>query len=273
MVKSIKNRSYFKINLSLSVLYRRDDGYSEIETVMYPIIDNELSDEIEISLADQFSFTTSGIEVDCAVEDNLCVKAFRAMQQRFSLPEVHIHLHKSIPFGAGLGAGSANATEVLKITNQLFELSLSAQELEDIASTLGSDTPFFVRSTPSLARGRGEVLSDIDVTLSGYYIYFVKPDVGVSTAVAYRGVEPHIPALMPSEAIDYPIERWQEVLHNDFEPAIFKELPILSDIKQSLINSGAIYASMSGSGSTVFGIFREMPPIEFPFFTHCSYIE
>ncbi len=268
----MKNSSYFKINLALSVLFRREDGFSEIETVMFPILDDTLCDEIEITLSDSFSFSSSGIEVDCPWEENLCVRAYRIMQSRYKLPDVAIHLHKRIPFGAGLGAGSANATEVLKITNSLFSLEISDAELEDIATELGSDTPFFVKSRSVVARGRGERLSPIEINLSNHYIFFVKPDVGVSTVAAYRAVIPKTPEILPSQAVRYPLGEWQEKVVNDFEEPIFRELPILSQIKQTLIDSGAIYASMSGSGSTIFGIFRDKPTLEFPYFTHCTYI-
>lgn len=262
--------SNYKINLGLNILFRREDGFSEIETVMYPVSDNSLCDIVEMVLCESFMLTSSGIEVDCPVEKNLCTRAFRLMQERFSLPEVHIHLHKRIPFGAGLGAGSANAVAVLKLCNSVFKLNLDSCELRDIAAELGSDTAFFVDSVPSVARGRGEELEVVEVDLRGYYLVLVKPEVGVSTAEAYRGVTPSVEGVMPSEAIGLPISEWQATLNNAFEESIFKTLPVLSEIKAELIGKGAIYSAMSGSGSTIFGIFEERPDISFPHFTHIT---
>lgn len=255
-----------KINLSLSTLSKRLDGFTEIETVMYPLPDT-LCDIVEMVKSDSFEFSSSGILVDCSEKENLCVKAYTLMQKRFNLSPVKIHLHKQIPFGAGLGAGSANAVAVLKLCNSLFELDLGCETLENLAQELGSDTAFFVRNTPAIARGRGELLTPIEINLKGYYILIVKPDIGVSTAEAYKGVELHAPTIPIEEALKQPIERWKELLYNDFEPSIFAKLPLLAHLKQVLYDSGALFASMSGSGSTIYAIFDHKPKNQFPYFT------
>lgn len=259
-----------KINLALSVIARRDDGYSDIETVMYPI-GGSLCDIVEmIPSVDGFCFSASGIEVDCDEQKNLCVLAFRLMQQKFDLPDVQLHLHKRIPFGAGLGAGSANAVSVIKLCNRLFALGLSSERMEELAARLGSDTAFFVNNQPAVARGRGEKLTPIDIDLRGYYVMLVKPSVGVSTAEAYSLVTPAVPDILPSQGVKYPIEEWYRVLRNDFQEAIYERLPVLSIIEGELYRGGAVFAAMSGSGSTVFGIFRDKPSLRFPHFTYVT---
>ncbi len=232
------------------------------------MVGSGLQDIIEMIENEEFKFSSSGILVDCPEDKNLCVKAFRLMQEKFALPNVALHLHKQIPFGAGLGAGSANAVTVLKLCRELFKLNISDIEMEKIAGELGSDTALFVRELPAIARGRGEIIEPIDLSLEGYYIVMVKPEVGVSTAEAYRGVVPNIPQTLPSEIINQPINTWKELLVNDFEPSIFKTLPILQELKDTMYASGAIYASMSGSGSTIYGIFEECPNLSFDHFTH-----
>ncbi len=260
--------SNFKINLGLSVLRRREDGFSDIETVMYPVRCAMLCDIVEVVESEEFAFTSSGIEVDCTEEDNLCVRAYRLLLVRYSLPSVHIHLHKRVPFGAGLGAGSANAVAVMKLCRELFALEISDSEMESLAAELGSDTAFFVRERTVVARGRGELLEEIDIDLSGYYLLLVKPEVGVSTAEAYGGVVPREPEKLPSEVVQNAIESWQTRLVNDFDESIFIKLPELRDVKERMEAAGAVYCSMSGSGSTIYGIFVEPPVLHFPYFTH-----
>ncbi len=261
--------SNFKINLSLNLLGKRADGYTEIETVMYPLglHQAELCDIVEVVRGEEGSglvFGNSGIVVDAPHSDNLCVRAFELMHRMYAIPpDVSIHLHKRIPFGAGLGAGSANCVAVLKGCNELFSLGLNDDELESLAAELGSDTPFFVCNTPAVATGRGEVLRPIEVDLSNYYILLVKPSVGVSTARAYALAKYSTPKLSPREAVAMPIEEWHRVMKNDFEEAIFEQLPVLEMIKSEIYRSGAIYSAMSGSGSTIFGIFDHYPRLRF----------
>lgn len=260
--------SICKINLGLNILERRADGFHQIETVMYPV--GKLTDVVEVqkSSDEQTTFTSSGLAVECLPEQNLCMKAFRLMERIYAVGPARIHLHKNIPTGAGLGGGSANATAVIKLVNQLWELGLSSIDMEGLAAQIGSDTPFFVENRAVFARGRGEQLSPCSVDLSGYHLLLVKPDIGVSTSEAYRGVVPRYPKVSLSEVISLPMERWREMLHNDFEESVFGKLPLLEQIKKQLYDHGACYSALSGSGSTVFGLFEKRPEITFDHFTH-----
>lgn len=264
--KFMIKKSFCKINLALAVTARRADGFHAIESVMYPV--RGIWDTVEMERATQFSFSASGIALDCAEDKNLCVKAYRLMCERFDLPPVAIALHKNIPFGAGLGAGSANAVAVLELCRDVFSLKINNLQLKSLAAELGSDTAFFVDCVPAVARGRGELLEPAAVDLTGYYIYMVKPDVGVSTREAYSMITPAEPLVAPCEAVKYPIEEWREVCVNDFERSVFEQLPILAELKKEMYAAGALYASMSGSGSTVYGIFATPPSLDFPYFSH-----
>ncbi|MEG0655801.1 MAG: 4-(cytidine 5'-diphospho)-2-C-methyl-D-erythritol kinase [Mucinivorans sp.] len=263
----IKN-SFCKINLNLSVISRCADGFHNIESVIYPVAG--LADTIRMEPAAQFSFSSCGIELDCPEEDNLCVKAYRLMQERYKIGPVKLSLTKRIPFGAGLGAGSANAVAVVEAADELFALNLTRQAKLDAARVLGSDTSFFVDFVPQIASGRGEILSPIAVDLSGYYLYMVKPDIGVSTRRAYSLITPHEPQISVQEAIEHPIHEWKYVCVNDFQAPIFGRIPLLGSIRDQLYSAGAIYAAMSGSGSTVYGIFQDQPKLVFPYFSYCK---
>ncbi len=244
-----------KINIGLNVLRRREDGFHELSTVMYPI--KGLYDKVTITplATSDVKFSSEGLLIDCPPEKNLCVRAARLMQQRYNTPGVHITLNKIVPFGAGLGGGSSDATAVILAMNEIFSLNISSQELIDIAALLGSDTSFFVCNSAQLCSGRGEIMTPLDLELRGYTIAMVKPDVGVSTAQAYGGVCPKLPSTPLHELIQRPIEEWQGQVVNDFESHIFDLHPILGEIKDELLDRGALYASMSGSGSTIYGIF------------------
>lgn len=259
-------KSYCKINIGLNVLSRRADGFSEIQTVMYPI--RGIYDLIEMLPATRFEFSSGGIKVDCPDEKNLCVMAYDLMRRLYDLPPVELHLDKRIPFGAGLGAGSANAAAVIGLCNELFELHLSGDTMRGVASQLGSDTAFFVDNVPAVASGRGEILEPIELDLSGLYLYMIKPDVGVSTAEAYRSVVPHNPSIYSREAIQLPIEQWREAVVNDFEEPIFDKIPLLAQIKAEMYVRGALFSSMSGSGSTVYGLFKNRPLLNNSHFCH-----
>ncbi len=245
-----------KINIGLDVLRRREDGFHEISTVMYPL--RGLYDEVTVepSEGSEVTFTSLGLVIDCPPEKNLCVRAAKLMQSLYNTSGVAITLHKIVPFGAGLGGGSSDATAVIMAMNEIFKLQLSDQTLIDIAAQLGSDTSFFVRNTPQIASGRGEILSPINLDLTGYKIALIKPEINVSTAQAYGGVSPTIPPHHLSELISQGVESWQGSVKNDFEPHIFEAYPTLAQIKQELLDMGASYAAMSGSGSTIFGIFE-----------------
>lgn len=256
-----------KINIGLDVLRKREDGYHDLDTVMLPV--SGLYDELTIEKSDgDFLFEQSGIAIDCDAEDNICTKAYRLMQQRFGIGGVRLKLDKRVPFGAGLGSGSSDATSTLLALNSLFELQLSETELIGLAAELGSDTAFFVRNTPQICSGRGELMSPISLPLQGLWLLLVKPDVSVSTREAYSGVKPSIPERTLARRLMAPVEQWQGSVKNDFEPSVFKLYPELAALKQQLLDSGAIYASMSGSGSSIFALYESRPnPVE-GYFSH-----
>ena len=247
-----------KINVGLRILNRRDDGYHNIESIMVPV---KLADALELtpSADGKFGFTSSGIEIEGDPGDNLCVKAFRLMQSRYQLPEVKIHLHKVIPAGAGLGGGSSDAAFTLRLLNRMFSLRLCNQELGSMAAELGSDCTFFIENRPALAGGRGELLSHADFSLHGYQIAIVKPHFPISTAEAYSLVKPSGIGLPLPEIQGADPEKWKDLLINDFELPVIEKWPEIGDLKQQFMDMGAVYASLSGSGSAVFGLFRSFP--------------
>lgn len=238
-----------KINLGLHVVSKRSDGYHDLETCFFPIPWNDI---LEITPASTTSFTTSGNAIPGNDADNLCLKAYRLLP---ALPPVHIHLHKVIPTGAGLGGGSSDAAHTLRLLNTMFELNLSTTELMNYASRLGSDCAFFIQDDPMIGRGRGEILTAHSVQLKGKYILLVKPEIHVSTAEAYAQVTPAAPKQALEQVLQKPVTQWKEFLINDFETSVFTKHPTIGEIKQQLYAAGAVYASMSGSGATVFGIF------------------
>ena len=249
-----------KINIGLDVLRRRADGYHDLSTVMVPV--KGLYDVLTIERAEESKLTIVGIEVDCDPEQNICMKALRLMQQRYGIGEASITLDKRIPFGAGLGGGSADGTAVILALNEIFALGLDEATLISLAAELGSDTAFFVRNSPQLCEGRGEIMTPIELDLAGYWLVLIKPDANVSTREAYAGVVPAIPELSLTERLQKPIAEWQGSVKNDFEKSVFATHPIIGEIKQELIDAGATYASMSGSGSTVFGLFSSKEAAE-----------
>lgn len=244
-----------KINLGLDILRRRADGYHDLETVMMPVAG--LYDEVEVTRTedDRATFTQQGLLVDCPPEANICLRAYRLMHDRYGIGGVHIRLDKRVPFGAGLGGGSSDGTAVVMALNELFGLRLSTEELVARAAELGSDTPFFVHNTPQLCTGRGEVMTPFDLDLAGLTLVVVKPAEGVSTREAYAGVHPHIPAIPLARRLRRPVSEWQSTVTNDFESSVFAAHPAIGALKERLLQAGARYASMSGSGSAVFGLF------------------
>jgi 4-diphosphocytidyl-2-C-methyl-D-erythritol kinase len=263
-----------KINLGLYVTGKREDGYHNIETVFYPV---PLCDILEIlplteNIPGKVNFTNTGIPVDCDPEKNLCVKAFRLLNADFDLPPVEIILHKAVPMGAGLGGGSADSAYTLSLLNEMFNLELSLEKLAGYAAKLGSDCPFFIYNTPMLGTGRGEILSPLNVNLKGYHLVLVKPSTSVGTAEAYRGVTIESPSLPLPQLIAQPVSEWKNILKNNFEVNIFPHHPEIEQIKNSMYQQGAVYSSMSGSGSTVFGIFEEQRDLQ-GLFRGCFYWE
>lgn len=247
-----------KINLGLHITEKRPDGYHNLETVFYPI---PLDDALEIHLLNspsncKYALHLSGIEVTGKVEDNLVVKAYLLLDKNFQLPPIDIHLFKHIPSGAGLGGGSADAAYMLKLLNERFSLNLTVEQLERYAATLGADCAFFIRNQPTFAEGIGNIFSPIPLSLTGYQLVVVKPDIFVSTREAFSQIKPHRPEYSLRESLSHPIEEWKESVVNDFEASVFPQYPAIKEIKKELYRQGAAYASMSGSGSSVFGLFK-----------------
>lgn len=244
-----------KINLGLNVLYKRADGFHELESVFYPV---NIFDAIEILDAKNLQFSVYGIDIPGDSLDNLCVKAFKLLQADHHIENVHIHLLKNIPFGAGLGGGSSDAAVVLKMLNKKFDLHLSLEQLENYAAQLGSDCAFFIKNSAQLARGRGEILETVDLDLGQKSFLLIKPNFGISTKEAYENIRTNVKNEPIIEIVSNRVEDWAGRLKNDFEEALFPKYPTLAKIKNELYEQGAIYASMSGSGSTMFGIFKDL---------------
>ena len=246
-----------KINLGLHIVSRRPDGYHNIETVFYPV---PLYDVLEIvpSETGETTFSQTGIPVDGNPGDNLVMKAFRLLEKDFKLSGINIYLRKQIPFGAGLGGGSSDAAFMLKLLNDFAALGLSVEQLEKYARQLGADCPFFIRNRPVFAEGVGDIFTPVNISLKGYYFVVAQPPgVHVSTKEAYAGVKPKQPAFRLSEINALPLNEWKNHITNDFEETIFTRYPAIANLKQALYDEGAIYASMSGSGSSVFAIFKK----------------
>jgi 4-diphosphocytidyl-2-C-methyl-D-erythritol kinase len=247
-----------KINLGLHITQKRKDGYHEIESCMVPI---PLCDALEMILDKKPSWNVTGLEVPGDPKDNLILKAEKLLKKDFQgLPNLQIHLHKHIPMGAGLGGGSADGAFALTLMNNLFDLHLDDFFLEEYAAELGSDCPFFIENTPKIIRGRGEILEPNSVSLQGSYLVLVHPGIHVGTKEAYAGVVPKAPK-NKLETILADHSRWKEELINDFEPSVFQAHPELAALKSSLYQAGAYYAAMSGSGSSIFGLFDQKPTL------------
>jgi len=240
-----------KINIGLNVLKKRLDGYHEMSSVFYPVMD--LYDILEILPAKDFSFSSSGISIPG--DSNICVKAFELLKADFGIGNVKIHLHKQILIGAGFGGGSADGAFTLKAMNELFDLKLSNTELEKYALQLGADCPFFIENTPKYVTGIGEKMMSVDLDLSNYEIKFIFPELHISTAEAYGGITPKTPKTNLLELINQPIDNWRGEAKNDFEISAFEKYPQLEIMKAQLYADGAIYASMTGSGSVLYGVF------------------
>lgn len=245
-----------KINLGLNVLFKRNDGFHELETVMVQI---PLFDALEIHKSENFQFESSGINIDGNPENNLCVKAFQIIKEIFNIPNVFIHLRKNIPMGAGMGGGSADGAFVLRGLNELFNLQISNDKLREYAAKLGSDCPFFIEDHPQFAKGRGEILEKININLTGLYLKVINIGIHVGTKEAYSNVQFYKEENSLLEVISQPISKWKDLLKNSFESSVFQIHPQLNEIKSQLYSEGAIYATMSGSGSTMFGIFETEP--------------
>lgn len=243
-----------KINLGLYITEKMNNGFHRIQTVFYPVA---LCDALELLPAEdkRFAITFSGMQIPGTPEENLCVKAWKLMQGTYDLPPVKMHLHKAIPMGAGLGGGSSDAAFSLKLVNQVFNLQLDNKTLSWHARKLGSDCAFFIHNKPVAASGRGDVFTDISLDLSGYFLVVVKPNVSISTAKAYAMVKPKNRAVEIQRLVSEPVGEWKNLLINDFEKPIIEQHPQIGGIKNELYRNGALYVSMSGSGSAVYGLF------------------
>ncbi len=246
-----------KINLGLHIIRKRKDGYHDLETVFYPV---GLRDAIEMVKHQQpgIRFSASGLAITGNKHDNLCIKAYHLLKQDFpELPPIQLHLHKAIPMGAGLGGGSADGAFMLQLLNEKFSLQLSDEQLIHYALQLGSDCPFFLINKPCFATGRGEQMQEIELNLSAYKFILINPNIHISTAWAFGQLTPKTPAIPIQQVIQQPVATWKDHLKNDFEEPVTRQYPQIRSIKDELYNNGALYASMTGSGSTVFGIFNK----------------
>ncbi|HNY15117.1 MAG TPA: 4-(cytidine 5'-diphospho)-2-C-methyl-D-erythritol kinase [Bacteroidales bacterium] len=252
-----------KINIGLRVLSRRADGYHDIETFFYPV---GLCDALEFVVPpanhDEDELTVTGIDINTRPDRNLIIKALKKLRERYPLPFLKIHLHKAIPSGAGLGGGSADAACMIRSADRCFNLGMNDREMKELALSIGSDCPFFLKPVPSIAKGRGEELTPSEPILKGYHLVLINPGIHISTRDAYLNSTPEHQKKELSELLSHDIGEWKKKVKNDFEDYAFKVYPVIGEIKKSLYLSGALYSSMSGSGSTVYGIFERKPDIE-----------
>ncbi len=260
-----------KINLGLSVVRKREDGYHDLETVFYPV---PICDVLEVHRNDknEIAIISSGIEVTDNIEDNLIVKAYRKLQKYHNLPGVDVYFKKQIPFGAGLGGGSADASFMLLILRDMFLPEVTDEQLEKYAATIGADCAFFIKNKPVYAEGIGEVFSPVEISLKGYKMVIVKPEVHVSTRDAFGNIVAAKPEHSVKQVVEnMPIEDWSGKLKNDFETTVFEKHPLLGNIKQKLYDMGAVYASMTGSGASLYGLFRNEDLVDEDSFPGCFF--
>ncbi|HET7002411.1 MAG TPA: 4-(cytidine 5'-diphospho)-2-C-methyl-D-erythritol kinase, partial [Puia sp.] len=244
-----------KINLGLYITSKRPDGFHNLETIFYPI---PLRDALEIVSSDKNLFLQTGLKIPGNQDDNLVLKACRLLEKHYPhIKPLEIHLHKVIPQGAGLGGGSSDAAETLQLMNRFFDLKIPSGLLSAFAAELGSDCPFFMQSAPCFATGRGEILEPLTLDLSNYSLILIHPDISINTAWAFSGIKPSLPQYNLKNSISKPIKDWVYTISNDFEPPVFEAHPQLQIIKNRLYDAGALYASMTGSGSTIYGIFEK----------------
>lgn len=256
-----------KINLGLNIIRKREDGFHDLETVFYPL---HLNDALEVIRSPEHSgnggirFTQTGIPIPGDPANNLCVKAWHLLRKDYpQLGSVDCHLHKVIPMGAGLGGGSADGAFMLQLLNQVFHLEIDPAELRNYALLLGSDCPFFIHNSPCFATGRGEIMEPFRIDLSAYKIVLVNPGIPISTAQAFDGIQPARPAVSLTRILQQPVQEWKQQLFNDFEKSLASAYPVLGAIKNTLYAQGAVYASLTGTGSTVYGLFEKKQSLPF----------
>lgn len=248
-----------KINIGLNITEKRPDGYHNLETVFYPV---KINDALEAIIAPQLNFSSSGISMPGDGANNLCIKAYELVKLDHDLPVLDIHLYKNIPIGAGLGGGSADAAFFIKLLNQQFGLNLSVEAMQNYARQLGADCAFFIENKPVYAFEKGDQFEPIELDLSKYVIVLVMPPVHVSTADAYSGVKPEFATESLKDLIKLPVAEWKGRIKNDFEKSVIAKYPLIGEMKQALYEAGALYASMSGSGASVFGVFETLPSLQ-----------
>lgn len=252
-----------KINIGLHILKKRDDSFHDLSSLMYPL---PFCDMIEVQAdfksGGKLSFSNTGIIVPGPEDANLCSKAIHLFTNKLDrLMEVKLHLHKQIPFGAGLGGGSSNASTVLTALNRLAGNPLDTGQLVDLATQLGSDCPLFIYNKPMMASGRGDILEETSINLDGYFLVLLNPDIVIPTVEAYCKVKPNSKREALTETMRLPVTEWKKCISNDFENYVFLKYPGIEQLKNSLYDMGAIYASMSGSGSSVYGLYKKQPPL------------
>ncbi len=249
-----------KINIGLNITGKRDDGYHNIESLFYPVgVRDILEFVIQSPEKDTDELTVSGFPADCKMNENLVIRALDLLRTEYTVPPLRIHLHKAIPAGSGLGGGSSDAAFMLRSVCRYFRLEAGSSELTRLSLKIGSDCAFFIDNKPAIVTGRGEIVSQVNVSLEGYYIFLVHPGIHISTAEAYRIIKPSGPAYNLTDIVKEPPEEWKDIIKNDFQEAIIKKHPLIDELIKELYSAGAAYCSMSGSGSSVYGIFREKP--------------
>jgi 4-diphosphocytidyl-2-C-methyl-D-erythritol kinase len=251
-----------KINLGLQVIEKRPDGFHNIETIFYPV---SLSDALEFVIlqgkGEEDEFVNTGIDIKTLPEKNLVIRAVRRLRANYPVPPLKIHLHKAIPAGAGLGGGSSDAACMIRSMNKCFRLDISDIKMKKISLELGSDCPFFLNPVPSYGTGRGELLKQVAPVLEGYHIALINPGFIISTKEAYQNCRPSVHETNLEEIFKSPVASWRKSMINDFEDFVFRVYPQLEELKKALYKSGAVYSSMTGSGSTVYGIYKDKPRI------------
>ncbi|MEI3341233.1 MAG: 4-(cytidine 5'-diphospho)-2-C-methyl-D-erythritol kinase [Coprobacter fastidiosus] len=250
-----------KINLGLNIVAKRPDNYHNLETIFYPIPLEDALEVVDLPGKTDACLHISGLQIDGEPNKNLIIRAYDLLKASFDLPAVDIYLHKVIPFGAGLGGGSSDAAFMLRLLKDKYKLPVSEEMLLSLAARLGADCPFFLLNRPVLATGIGNEFTPVSLTLKNYYLVLVKPDIMIPTAKAYSLVKPEQPKVPLSEIVKKPVEEWKNLMTNDFEKSVFSHYPEIAEIKSRLYDIGAVYASMSGSGSSVYGLFSNLPEL------------
>lgn len=254
-----------KINLGLNIVSKREDGYHNLETIFYPIMVKDALEIIEKPNLENDIFIESGIKTGTNSDTNLVMKALELLRTQYQIPPMEVHLLKKIPFGAGIGGGSADAAFMLKLVNSKYSLGASSKDLAEIAAKIGADCPFFIYNKPMFASGIGDKLEEVDISFENYSLILIKPEIFVSTKDAFSAIEPSQPSISLKDIIKCPIEEWKDLMINDFEKSIFPKYPMIEHIKQKLYALGAVYASMTGSGSSVYGIFNKKTDLKHHF--------